>query len=171
MRGILTRYNWITDLLNIIDAPLENFINANYVPLPQVRAARPRADDADGVDKGDTRLMLRIPSFICLIQRPTRFNRTKGCADCHVSTRPGPRERLRTSRSLLRYGTAAAALLFSVPEQRRLREAGADLLQQVLYPGEGHQQRDGECALRPLWTGDAARYLDRLGLLGSHVTT
>lgn len=36
LRGIFTRYNWIQDLLNIIDAPLENFINANYVPLPQV---------------------------------------------------------------------------------------------------------------------------------------
>jgi hypothetical protein len=38
LRGILTRYNWIADLLNIIDAPLENFVNANYVPLPQVCA-------------------------------------------------------------------------------------------------------------------------------------
>lgn len=43
VRGILTRYGWINDLLNIIDAPLENFINANYVPLPQVRGARRRA--------------------------------------------------------------------------------------------------------------------------------
>lgn len=36
IRGIFTRYNWIADLTNILDAPLENFINANYLPLPQV---------------------------------------------------------------------------------------------------------------------------------------
>lgn len=35
VRGIFTRYNFINDLANILDAPLENFINANYVPLPQ----------------------------------------------------------------------------------------------------------------------------------------
>jgi hypothetical protein len=40
VRGLFTRYGWINDLLNIIDAPLENFINANYVPLPQVRNKR-----------------------------------------------------------------------------------------------------------------------------------
>lgn len=39
VRGIFTRYNFINDLANILDAPLENFINANYVPLPQVRQA------------------------------------------------------------------------------------------------------------------------------------
>lgn len=37
LRGILTRFNWIADVLNLIDSPLENFINANFVPLPQVR--------------------------------------------------------------------------------------------------------------------------------------
>jgi hypothetical protein len=36
-RGILTRYNWIADILNLVDAPLENIINAPFVPLPQVR--------------------------------------------------------------------------------------------------------------------------------------
>lgn len=30
------RYNFIADLFNILDAPLENFVNANYWPLPQV---------------------------------------------------------------------------------------------------------------------------------------
>jgi hypothetical protein len=43
VRGLFTRYGWINDLLNIIDAPLENFINANYVPLPQVRHTRATA--------------------------------------------------------------------------------------------------------------------------------
>lgn len=37
LRGILTRFNPITDLLSLLDAPLENIINANPLPLPQVR--------------------------------------------------------------------------------------------------------------------------------------
>jgi len=37
LRGIQTRYGWISDLLNILDAPFENLVNANYFALPQVK--------------------------------------------------------------------------------------------------------------------------------------
>lgn len=36
LRGFFTRYNWISDTLQILTAPVENFINTNYYPLPQV---------------------------------------------------------------------------------------------------------------------------------------
>jgi len=36
LRAIQTRYGWISDLLNILDAPFENLVNANYFALPQV---------------------------------------------------------------------------------------------------------------------------------------
>jgi hypothetical protein len=37
IRGFFSRYNWIADLLLIIATPVENFVNANFIPLPQVR--------------------------------------------------------------------------------------------------------------------------------------
>jgi hypothetical protein len=36
IRGVLSRYNWIADLVTILDVPLENLANANLFPLPQV---------------------------------------------------------------------------------------------------------------------------------------
>ena len=35
LRNTIANYNWIRDLADFLDAPLENFINANYLPLPQ----------------------------------------------------------------------------------------------------------------------------------------
>jgi hypothetical protein len=36
IRGFLARYNWIGDLLLLIATPVENLVNANFFPLPQV---------------------------------------------------------------------------------------------------------------------------------------
>jgi hypothetical protein len=38
IRGFFSRYNWIADLLLIVATPVENFVNANFFPLPQVLA-------------------------------------------------------------------------------------------------------------------------------------
>jgi hypothetical protein len=35
LRNTIANYNWIRDLADFVDAPLENFVNANYLPLPQ----------------------------------------------------------------------------------------------------------------------------------------
>jgi hypothetical protein len=36
VRGFLARYNPIGDLLLLIATPVENLVNANFFPLPQV---------------------------------------------------------------------------------------------------------------------------------------
>jgi hypothetical protein len=35
LRNTIANYNWIRDLADFLDAPFENFANANYLPLPQ----------------------------------------------------------------------------------------------------------------------------------------
>ena len=34
--AVLQRYTWLTDLADGINAPLDNLVNSNFFPLPQV---------------------------------------------------------------------------------------------------------------------------------------
>jgi len=61
----LRRYNWVRDLGNAVDAPFDNVINANYVPLPQT------TDDL-------VALALRVLAPLCAAERATAGNNVLG---------------------------------------------------------------------------------------------